>query len=254
MTVSPIFESTATARAHDFNERLKDEAAGEPKVTLVFHPHRVQDVSKVREEQKNGNDFFLHPALPGCEELFVRVENKFETGATGRVALELVSVDRPMLKAGWMFTSRAAWLLSWFPSGDVLALPMQALRELLLANPARHQATTAWNRGYLSWSALEDINWLLTTLDDARVLDLRYELGEVCERPSMVRGDALAKRCTAEALVELMAARPTQSQPVDVDAAGLVEVMRELAPKNRKRLEQTHARMISGLPRSWNLG
>lgn len=249
--IAPV--STTAARFHSFDARLQDEAACEPKVELLFFPHRVHDVSKIRTEQKNGNDFFLYPDATLQPARYVRAENKFETYATGRIALELVSVDRPTLKAGWMLTSRTAWLLSWFPSGDVVALPMQALRELLLTNPARHQATTAWNRGYLSWSALEDINWLIERLDDARVLDLRYELGEQCGENSMIRGAALEKRCTADDLVTLMAARPFESTPAELTEADLVEYMRQLAPKNRKRNEATHARMIAGLPSAWGL-
>lgn len=245
--------STTAARFHSFDARLQDEAACEPKVELLFFPHRVHDVSKIRTEQKNGNDFFLYPSSPEQSELCIRAENKFETRATGRIALELISVDRPTLKAGWMLTSRTAWLLSWFPSGDVVALPMQALRELLLANPARHQATTAWNRGYLSWSALEDINWLVERLDDARVLDLRYELGERCEQNSMIRGAAREKRCTTDELVALMSARPLESTPLNLAPKDLVDYMRQLAPKNRMRADATHARMIAGLPDAWGL-
>jgi len=245
--------AVSTSRLHAFQDRLADEATCEPKVELLFYPHHVQDVSKVKTEQKNGNDFFLYPNLPKRPGMYVRAENKFEKYATGRIALELVSVDRPTLKPGWMFTSKTAWLLSWFPSGDVVALPMQALRELLLANPARHQATTARNPGYLSWSALEDINWLLTQLDDARVLDLRYELGETCEKSSMLRGSARDKLCKADELVELMMQRPQESTPFDVSQAQLVEFMRELAPKNRLRTDAAHARMIAKLPSSWAL-
>ena len=250
---SAATSSTTKSRYHSFDERLKDEAACEPKVELLFYPHRVEDVSKVKTEQKNGNDFFLHPYLPHQDSLYIRAENKFETFATGRIALELVSVDRPTIKPGWMFTSRTAWLLSWFPTGDVLALPMQALRELLLENPARNQATTALNRSYLSWSALEDINWLVTQLPDARVLDLRYELGETCEKASMIRGAARKQICTADELVELMARRPNESRPEAVSEERLVQYMQQLAPKNRMRTNESHARMISRLPKNWNL-
>jgi hypothetical protein len=245
--------TSAASRLHPFQARLDDEASCEPKVELLFYPHHVQDVSKVKTEQKNGNDFFLYPNLPKHQGMYVRAENKFEKYATGRIALELVSVDRPTLKPGWMFTSKTAWLLSWFPSGDVVALPMQALRELLLSNPARHQATTARNPSYLSWSALEDINWLVMQLDDARVLDLRYELGENCEKSSMIRGSARDKRCKADELVELMTQRAQESTPADVSSEQLVEYMRELAPKNRLRTDEAHARMIARLPKSWGL-
>lgn len=217
-----------------------------------MYPHRILDVSADAAEQKNGTDFFLLPDLPGQEATRIRVESKFETRATGRVALELVSVDRPTLKAGWVFTSRAAWLMSWFPSGDIVVLPMQALREHLLQHPARHQTTTAWNRNYLSWSALEDINWLVSHLEDARVLSTHFELGEPAQR-SMLVGASRAKRCTAEDLVALMATRPDASTPMIPDAHALVDLMRTMQPHNRMRQDPTHQKMVSLLPASWRL-
>jgi hypothetical protein len=253
-TLRSSANGSSFARFHPFAARLKDEAQDAPKVQLLLMPHQVRDVSADAVERKNGTDFFLTPALAGHEDSLIRVESKFEKRATGRIALELVSVDRPRLTPGWMFTSRTAWLMSWFPSGDVVVLPMQELRDYLLHSPARHQATTAWNQGYLSWNSLEDINWLVARLSDARVLDLRFELGGQYAEPSMLRGAALTKRCTADELVQLMASRPHESQPVVPSEAELVRVMQALKPRNRMRSEATHIQLIAQLPGAWGLG
>ena len=243
---------TASSSYHGFNERLTDEAAHAEKPFLLFSPHRVEDVSKVKAEQKNGNDFFLHlQTNDNASPLVIRCENKFESYASGRLALEWVSVDRPQLKPGWMVTSKTAWLLSWFPTGDVIALPMDELRALVLSDPGRHQSTTALNRSYLSWSSLEDINYLVQNIPHARALDLRYELGESPAASSMLRGSSRQKRCTAEELTQLMRELPAQSTPLELSNEQLVEMMRHLAPVNRKKAEPQHRQRIQSLP--WTL-
>lgn len=244
-------QSAAHSRFHGFDDRLKDEALHADKPELLFMPHRVEDVSQVKTEQKNGNDFFLHLRNhDGSDGPVIRCENKFETYASGRITLEWISVDRPTIKPGWMATSRTGWLLSWFfKSGDLIALPMDELRALVLRQPGRHQATTALNKGYLTWSSLEDINYLLMNLDNARALDLHYELGgDKPEQASMLRGSARDKRCSADELTQLMRTLPTESTPVPLSPSQCVDLMRELAPVNRKKAEDSHLKRIRALP------
>ena len=241
-----------TTRKLDFNEQLAVEAKNEGMATLLFAPNRLLDVSKVKAEQKNGTDFMLEPLnSDGSFGAEIRCENKFETYSGGRLTLEAVSVDYN-LTPGWMFTSKTAWLLSWFPkSGDLIALPMDALRDLVMPNWARHQSTTAYNRNYLSWSALEDINYLLSSLENARALDLRYEIGATPDEPTQVKGAGREKLCTAEELTALMRTQPRESTPRPVTRDELVAVMRKLAPVNRKGKQADHAARIKALP--WNL-
>lgn len=241
---------TASTRYHPFNARLKDEAACEDLPLLVFAPNRIEDVSKVKAEQKNGNDFLLHLLnSDGTYAPPVRCENKFETYASGRLTLEWVSVDRPNLTPGWMVTSRTAWLLSWFAkTGDVIALPMDELRALVLKSPGRNKATTALNPRYLTWNTLEDINFLLANLPNARALDLRYEMGATPAEASMVRGAGALKRCTSEQLCELMRQLPAQSTPLTLSEGQLIGIMSSLARVNMKKNEPQHAARIQALP------
>ncbi len=240
-------------RFHDFDERLSDEARHAPLVDLLFAGHRVEDVSKVRAEQKNGNDFLLHITGDTAAQP-VRCENKFESYAADRVTLEWVSVDRPRLVPGWLLTSRTGWLLSWFlKSGDLLVWPMQALREQLLAQPLRHQATSAFNRGYLSWSTLEDVRWLLEKLPDARAIDLRAELGQSFEEPSRLRGAARRKVVPVEEVLELMARSPRESQPLELDETRMLDVVQGLARIDRKRTNPAHAQRVASLLEHYGL-
>lgn len=249
----PKAHATGTTRYHGFHARLADEAASEDLPDLVFTPHRLEDVSKDKVEQKNGNDFLLHLRnADGSHAAPLRCENKFESYASGRLALEWVSVDRPNLTPGWMVTSKTAWLLSWFQkSGDMVALPMDELRALVLPNPGRNKSTTALNPRYLSWSTLEDINYLLTHLPNARALDLRYELGATPEKPSMLKGARLLKRCTSDELTSHMRGMPAQSMPLELTDAQLVAILRALAPVNMKKDEVQHQARIRALP--WDL-
>jgi hypothetical protein len=231
------------------HERLALEETQKGWVDLLFMPHAVNDISSSVKERKSGTDFLLSPlASDGSHGAAIRCENKFEQYATGRQLLEFVSVDRGNMTPGWMFTSTTAWLLSWYPTSELVALPMDEARKLVLKNPSRHQTTTAKNPRYLSWSALEDINYMVANVENARVLDLSYELGKpsVGGKGPMLRGAALDKRCTVEELVALMATLPTESTPVPVSKEELIEIMRGMAPKNYKRLD--HADMLKALP------
>jgi hypothetical protein len=216
-------------------------------VDLLFIGHGIEDISSHVADRKSGTDFWLRPEGYDCADKGWRCENKFEQKATGRQLFEITSLDRPKLVPGWMFTSRTAWLLSWYPSSEVVALPMDDARQLILRNPSRHRTTTARNRTYLSWSALEDINHVVRSLDRARVLDLQWEIGRRPTESRMLTGASLDKRCTANELVQLMTSTAKESTPVAISDADLIALMREMAPKNFKRSE--HADMLERL--SW---
>ncbi len=230
-------------------ERLAVEAENKSFVDLLFLGHRLEDISSDVQERKSGTDFLLFPRNHDDSKSLVgiRCENKFEQMATGRQLFEIASLDRPTLVPGWMFTSRAAWLLSWYPSAELVALPMDDARKLVLANPARNRTTTARNPAYLTWSALEDINYVVQNAPNARVIDLAYELGREATEPKMLRGASLKKRCTSEELVALMRTLPAESTPVATTSEHLKQLLRTMAPKNFKSGE--HADMLERL--SW---
>jgi hypothetical protein len=234
--------SPPTVPYHDMQKKLAVEETYKPRVHLVFMPHRVDDISSSLAERKSGTDFLLHPRnSDGTHGAPIRCENKFEEYCTGRQLFELVSVDRPTYSGrkivpGWLYTSRTAWLLSWYLSGEMIALPMDEVRDMVLANPVRHQATTARNKTYLSWSALEDMNYVVQNVPNARWLDLAYETGQVYAGEQMLRGASLEKQCSADDLVDLMRRMPAESTPRAVSQEQLIEQMQALAPLDRKRL------------------
>lgn len=228
----PLYPVSRT-KPFDFKAMLEVERQYKGFVHLLFTRYGMRDVSDERAERHMGSDFVLHPH--GLDKLGWWADNKFEQRATGRLALELVSVDRPWLKAGWLYTSRAGWLFSWFPSAELVVMPLSEARRYAFADLSRHHATSAWNRDYLSWNLLPDVNDIVRRIECARVLDLQQELNlqPVCE--AMLRGAAREKRCTVEELVALMSAGPRQSEPVPVSAAELRDIVCSLASRDLMR-------------------
>lgn len=241
-----------TARSDDrnvvygMNAQLALESEHKALVELLFLGHGVEDISSSKEERKSGTDFWLKPA--SCREGLrgFRCENKFEQLASGRQNLEMVSVDRPRLVPGWMFTSRAAWLLSWYPSGELVAAPMSDLRALMLDAPAKFRTTTTKNKRYLTWNALYDLNFVVRSVSRARVVDLAFELGLEPTKPQQLKGLSSDKRCDADGLAELIAAGERESTPVPVTDERLQELMREMVPGNFRQRE--HADWLAQLP------
>lgn len=238
---------SAPKPAYDMKKQLAVEDAHKALVDLLFLSHKIKDISGSEAERKSGTDFLLFPANnDGTYGTAIRCENKFEQYASGRQTLEITSTDRGQLKPGWLFTSQAAWLLSWFPSAELIALPMDEARAIALANPARHMTTTTKNRTYLTWSALEDVNYVMQHAEHARIIDLRYELGREPLLPRMLDGKFLDKHCTADQLAELMRELPPTSEKVSVTPRHLKDLMRQMAPKNL--MKASHAEMLKALP------
>ncbi len=226
--------------------QLAVEARHKDQVQALFSGHEVNDISSDKAQRKSGTDFLLKLANDdGTFSAPIRCENKFEQRCTGRQAFEVVSVDRPSLVPGWMFTSQAAWLLSWFPSGEVIALPMDQARELVFSNPTRHKATTADNRRYLTWNVLEDVDYVVRNIKDACVVDLAEELGQRFEVPWMLSGESLQKRCSVAELVARMRTLPVQSTPMPTTQEQLMTLCADLAPLNFCR--KLHKDRLDGL-------
>lgn len=234
-------------------ERLLCEKQHKPLVEVLFAGYAFSDISESVRERKSGTDFLLSleqgAGLPHKE---IRCENKFEQYVSKRITLEWVSVDRPKLVPGWMVTSQAAWLLSWFPSGEVLVLPMDELRTLVLPAPDRYCATTTANNRYLSWNTLEDVNYVVRELDNARVLDLKAELGLTFSAAPMLSPALRSKRVSVPDLVEHMARLPGSSQPLALAQDQLESIARKLAPLDFRRA--MHRTRLDALPWLDNAG
>lgn len=232
--------------SYSMKSQLAVEARHKQRVLDLFGADRVHDISSDKSERKSGTDFFLHLLnSDGSACAPIRCENKFEQLCSGRQVFEMVSVGRPALVPGWMFTSRAAWLLSWFPSGEVIALPMSQARELIFSNPLRNKATTTGNPRYLTWNVLEDVNHVVRTVKDARVLDLSDELGLSFDEQAMLYGPSLHKRCSVQELMDLMRMHPAESTPLATRPEDLKVLCQQLAGINLCR--RSHAGMLNGL-------
>ena len=229
--------------------QLQVESQKKPLADLLFLTHQLDDVSSALAHRKEGTDFFLSlRTSAGGLEPPLRGENKFEDQNSGRMCLEVVSVDRSPggLVPGWLYTSQAAWLLSWFTTGELVAMRMDEIRSILLPRITSFSATTAGNRGYLTWNALVDIAQVLQLLPSARWLDLRIELGQEFRYDPVLAGVAENKLCSVDELVELMRKGPTESLPVAVTQEELQRQVRALAPKDRCRAR--NATMRDSLP------
>lgn len=244
----------ASGGFHPFSSYVKQEAEDALRMNLLFAPHVLEDVSHTKAEQKNGTDFFLRLLGEPESAGFIRLENKFEQYTSGNATFEFVSYDRPRLAPGWIFTSKAAWVLSWFRTGEICCWPMQELREFCINNAGSSMATTALNRTYLSWNKLERINSLLLALENARVLDLRHEIGqESTGKPNLVKGGARQKCCTVNEFLRLASTCARESTPYVPSDAELQSHMRQLAGLNLKRNDSKHQQFIEKLPAEWGI-
>lgn len=238
-------------RPHDMREYLKFEEDCKPLVHLLFVPDQLDDISALLSERKSGTDFIATPFGKVPATHGVRGENKFERYTTGRVTLEFLSVDRAgpngeLIIPGWFFTSRAAWLLSWFPCGDLLVCNMDELREVELARGAGPAGTSAYNEGYLSWCRLPNINVLMDRLKHARWLDFAYETGYVPEKQfSMVHRRHAGRKLNGAELMTFMSQFPRESTPVPVSQEELRRHAREIAKVDLKA--EANARMRNRL-------
>lgn len=231
------------------SDKLGFEAQNKHRVPLLFLGNQVRDISSDKAHRKDGTDFLLaEVGINGWRGREVWCENKFERYASGRQTFELVSLDRSRdgIVPGWMYTSRAAWLLSWFPSGELVALRMDEARHLVFANPARNVSTSANNGRYMSWSSLQALEWVVLTAESARWVDLRKELGERHERRPMLSRAVRHKAVNAWGLAEHLLGGPTESTPIPVSQDQLMQDVITLAPLDLKA--SAHAAMREGLP------
>lgn len=231
------------------HDKLGFEDQNKHRVPLLFLRHQVQDISAEKSHRKTGTDFFLSLLDEhGRAGPAIRCENKFERYASGRQTFELVSVDRSRdgIVPGWLYTSRAAWLLSWFPSGELLVLQMDEARELVFQNPVRNVATSANNPRYLSWNSLQDMEWMTLNAQSARWVDLRKELGESHPRNPRLSRAVRHKSATVPELVEHLRSGPTESTPRVVSQEQLMQDIVLLATKDLKGA--AHAAMRDSLP------
>lgn len=225
-----------TAPEFSIDKSLVIESENARWFKLLFLDQLVKDISASVAERKTGTDFLLH-----TERGWVRIENKFEQYASGNLTLELISVDRPHMVPGWFYTSQTGWLFSWFaPSAELVVLPMQALREVVLKSLLRARSTTtAYNlpksrkgTGYCSWSVLERIDYLLRAVPGAMWLDTAYELGAPREDPPMLSKHT-AQQVDTDTLMERLKNGPLCSTPVQPPELG--ELAHQMWRFNRRR-------------------
>lgn len=126
----------AHADSHTFNQSERceiDSIRALFKALPTGCPEGWVDVRKVAAWQTKGVDFLLPNNLT--------LDFKAETYDGWRCAAELISSDRPNYKPGWLFTSRANWIVHLFATtGQVICLPLNAYRNAVLAKMAKDRA------------------------------------------------------------------------------------------------------------------
>lgn len=240
---------------YNFKQQLAVEAETQQYMDLLFMPHSVVDMTQDKREQKNGNDFFLYP-LNDTDPTPIRVENKFETKTSGNFALELVSYDRPKLAPGWMFTSKCATLMSWFPTGEVCVWQMSELRKWCYELIEELNSTTTMNPSYLSWNVLPKLEDALIAMPNSRVIDLGYELGfqNKSDKASLITAKTKELRmCTVQELVAHLQSMPRESRPKPVQEAQVHRCMQLIEKRNFMRRNKSHLAMIDSLPKAFGL-
>lgn len=170
---------------------------------------------------------------------------------SARTRLELVSYDRPLPEAGWLFQTSAEVLLCWFPTNEVAVLPVSGLRELVLKEPARLEATTVLNGPGLSWMCVEDTDYLVWKLTNARVLNLHYELNEPVRARTVFGEHNADKQSELETVLGSLRTVSTTTQKRTVGELTLKDLMSQMSAVNRMRDEPTHKARIKTLP--WKL-
>lgn len=234
-------------------ESLEYEEAMKSLVHLMFAPHDLNDISSLLSERKSGTDFILTPYGQVPLTHGIRGENKFEKYTSGRVTVEFVSVDRAgrmlaEIVPGWFFTSRAAWLLSWFRSGELLVCNMDELRRDQLSMTTVKAGTSTFNKGYLSWNRLPGINEMLDRLPSARWVDTYYETGLPPQWPyRMIHPRHAGRQMNADQLVHFMSGFARESTPLTVSQEQLKDYVRAIALVDLKK--EANARMREKL--SW---
>lgn len=231
------FRNRTFPSRYDMGTQLRYEDAHKHKVNLLFAGHGVEDISADKATRKSGTDFLLSPYLSqGQFGEPISCENKFETHLSGNAAVEFISVDRRNFTPGWLVTSKAAWLLYWYENGEMLAMFMDEVRKVVFERPGQFGATTAANKGYLTWNALEPLERLARIVDSARIVNYGKEFGEEPALPSLFSANLNAKRCSADDLVAHMQRYPRSTKPMLVSEEELQAIARHLAPKDRRRV------------------
>lgn len=206
-----------------FKKGLEAEAEAKEALADFLSTRKVEDVSGDGFYQKKGCDYLLHVS----PEKSVKLEAKFENQRSGNVALELISVDRPTLVPGWLFTSETTFLLSVFtPSRDVFVTHMDSLRLWLRGNYKRYAVASKINkrgegdtarRIYSSYSLIPPMEVLLKQVPHTCWFNLCDHYDISAEIPSLLRKTAVAP-IDPNALMDLFAKGAVSSTPAPFKA------------------------------------
>jgi hypothetical protein len=207
----------------DFLAGLKAEKEAKKAIAEFLAMRNVEDVSGADQYQKKGCDYLLHASASKA----VKLEAKFENQKTGNVALEIISVDRPTITPGWMFTSETAFLLSVFtPSRDVFITHMDSLRLWFRENFKQYATTSKINkrgtgkdapRIYTSYSLIPPMSVVLKEVPHTCWFNLCDHFDIEADIPSLLRKTGV-EPITPEALMALFANGPALSAPAQFKA------------------------------------
>lgn len=204
-----------------FTDGINAEKEAKEAIVDFLALRNVVDVSGDGTYQKKGCDYLLRVS----GEKSVKLEAKFENQRSGNAALELISVDRPRLTPGWMFTSETAFLLSVFtPSRDVFVTHMDSLRLWLRRHYKQYSVASKINKHrvtgemiYVSYSLIPPMSVLLREVPHTCWFNLCDHFDIKAEIPSLLRKTGVAP-IDPQALMDLFAGAPASSAPAPFKA------------------------------------
>lgn len=169
---------------------------------------------------------------------------------TPQTLFELVVFNGRVLEPGWLFQTTAQWLLLFFPTHELVALPIFELRKRILEQPARIESCTVLRAPHFSWHCVEDADYLVWKMRSSRVLSLHEELNEPLSDIQVLGLHKAVRESTAECLLSEMR-RSVPGARYFVSSRKLKEIATQLNGLNRMRGIPEHSLMASSAP--WKL-
>jgi hypothetical protein len=146
------------------------------------------------------------------------------------------------MQAGRLFASCASWWLCWYPSAELVVLPVYETRRHVVGGLTRHPCVSVWHGTHLAWHTLPGVNEVIRDLESARVLDLCSELGLPRHGEQVLDARSRVRQCSVADLVALMRTRPVRSVPAFVGMQALQALVNDVASRDLRRLENAAMR------------
>lgn len=137
-------------KTYNFQEQLKRGECAERRLDKHFRNHGYKVTPATRQQQRQGIDR-VFVTSPRRKRLLVEYKADWTAAETGNVFIETISVKRNgrQRRRGWAFTSKADWLIYFFPEDDLAyCISFVHLRDVLDKWIAKYPAHSIPNERY----------------------------------------------------------------------------------------------------------